>query len=110
MIEGIKSISFIRKSLGKSEFKIVNDNGLYIYIKNKKIEISKEEMLYFLDNFFRIIDNWEKEYIDNGGIDFENWELLINYSDNTNKRYYGKGKYPDNFGALENLILEFMSK
>ena len=62
-----------------------------------------------LDNFFRIIDNWDKEYIENNGLDHEYWELLINYSDNTIKRYSGNGKYPNNFRALENLILEFIS-
>lgn len=110
MIEGIKSISFIRESFGKSKFKLINDNGLYIYINNKKRKISEEEMLCFLDNFFRIIDNWEKEYINNTGIDFEYWELLINYSDGTNKRYSGKGKYPNNFRALEDLFFDFLDK
>ena len=109
MIDGIKSISFIRESLGKSEFKVINDNGLYIIMNNRKREMSKEKMLYFLDNFFRIIDNWDKEYIGNNGLDHEYWELLINYSDNTIKRYSGNGKYPNNFRAFENLILEFIS-
>lgn len=110
MIDGIKSIILIKEGLAKSEFKIINDDGFNMYFNNEIKRLNNDLMLYFLDKFFRIIADWKNEYINNNGIDYEYWDLKIEYSDNSIKEYKGRGMYPNNFIALENLIFEIYDK
>ena len=74
-------------------------------IKYKDISsiISEEKVFEYLKNLFRIIDNWDKEYINTRVIDSDNWKLSIVYYNDNVKEYFGKSSYPNNFEALERL-------
>lgn len=92
-----------------------------IYEKNNKrliISINNESKLQYndilkaidnilvfkyLDSLYRIINDWEKEYINTRIIDGDNWKLSITYINGNKKEYYGKSSYPINFEAFERL-------
>lgn len=113
MLEGIRSVILKRQGFTDNYevFKVVNNNGFYMYI-NEGIakRVDNKLMLYFFDNFFRVISDWKHEYINNYGVDLENWSLRIEYGDGNIKEYHGKGMYPDNFNVLESLIYEMIDK
>ncbi len=92
-----------------------------IYEKNNKkliISINKESKIQYndilktinntlvfkyLESLYRIIDKWQKEYINTGIIDRANWKLSILYTNGSKREYYGKSSYPTNFEAFERL-------
>ncbi|MDE5587108.1 MAG: hypothetical protein K2I72_01900, partial [Bacilli bacterium] len=58
---GVKSVIFERNN----QSLIINiDNESKISYKDISKIVDNEEIFKYLDSLFRIIDNWEKEYID----------------------------------------------
>lgn len=88
------------------------DIGEKIQIKYKDISsvISEEKFFKYLEKFFGIIDNWDKEYINTNVIDVNNWKLSIIYSNGNKKEYRGKSSYPNNFEAFERLNQELIDE
>ena len=86
--------------------------GEKIQIKYKDISsvISEERFFKYLEKFFGIIDNWDKEYINTNVIDGNNWKLSIIYSNGNKKEYRGKSSYPNNFEAFERLNQELIDE
>ena len=84
--------------------------GEKIQIKYKDISsiISEEKFFKYLEKFFCIIDNWDKEYINTNVIDGNNWKLSIIYSNSDEKEYRGKSSFPNNFEAFERLNQELI--
>ena len=89
-----------------------NNNSLIISvnIEESTIEnndilrtIDNELILKYLDSLYRIIDDWQKEYINTTIIDGDNWKLSIVYTNGNKKEYFGKSSYPKNFEAFERL-------
>lgn len=88
-----------------------NNQRLIISINNEsKIQYNDilkaiDNILVFkyLDSLYRIINDWEKEYINTRIIDGDHWKLSITYINGNKKEYYGKANYPTNFEALERL-------
>lgn len=81
-----------------------------IYYNNLKKTVNNELIFNYLKKFFRIIDDWKKEYIDYNYIDGNNWNLTINYINNEKKEYYGKLCFPKNFETFENLNQEMIKE
>lgn len=96
----------------------INNQALIINIGEKnQIEykdilgtVSQEKIFEYLENFFGIIDNWDKEYINTSMIDGINWDLSIIYYDGNKKEYRGRAKYPNNFEAFERLNQKLINK
>ncbi len=65
--------------------------GKGIISNDRIVNISDDD----LDNFFRIISNWNSEYISNNGIDNE--ETIINID---KKRCIIRGDYPYNYNEF----------
>lgn len=84
---------------------IVSINSEETKIENNDISKSIDNKLVFkyLDSLYRIIDDWQKEYINTKIIDGDNWKLSIIYANGSKREYYGKSSYPTNFEALERL-------
>jgi len=57
----------------------------------------------FLDQLFRIVDNWNEKYINNNTFDGTEWQLVIKFRDGHSRQYDGKDAYPNNFEAIESL-------
>ena len=88
----------------------INNSKLIIDIENCSVfyndinkKINEDILFNYLERFFSIIPDWEEEYIDNSIIDGNMWELIINYTDCSQKKYHGKAKYPINFDSLEEI-------
>lgn len=81
-------------------------------IQYNNISKSIDNILIFkyLDSFFRIIYDWQKEYINPTIIDGDNWELSITYINGDKTEYRGKSCYPNNFEALERLNKELIDE
>ena len=84
---------------------VININNEESKIQNNDISKSIDNKLVFkyLDSLYRIIDGWQKEYIDTRIIDGDSWKLSITYINGSRREYYGKSSYPTNFEALERL-------
>ncbi len=89
-----------------------NNRSLVIDINNEKSKIQNNDIsksidnkfvFKYLDSLYRIIDGWQKEYIDTRIIDGDSWNLSITYINGSKREYYGKSSYPTNFEALERL-------
>jgi len=89
-----------------------NNKSLIISINNEESKIQNNDILKsidnkfvfkYLDSLYRIIDDWQKEYIDTRIIDGDSWKLSITYINGSKREYYGKSSYPTNFEALERL-------
>ena len=88
-----------------------NNKKLIISINNEsKIQyndilksINNILIFKYLDSLYRIIDDWQKEYINTKIIDGDTWKLVITYINGNKKEYYGKSSYPANFEAFERL-------
>lgn len=87
-----------------------NNERLVITINESKIQykdifkpIENQLIFKYLNSLYKIIDSWQKEYIDAKIIDGNNWKLSIIYINGNKKKYYGKSSYPSNFEALERL-------
>jgi hypothetical protein len=96
-----------------------NNNNLIISINNEKFTIQNNDFLKsidnkiifnYLDSLFRIIDDWQKEYIDTKIIDGDSWKLSITYVNGRKREYYGKSSYPTNFEAFERINRELIDE
>ena len=96
-----------------------NNNSLIISINNYECIIQNNDILISIDNklvykyfdsLYRIIDDWQKEYIDTRIIDGDSWKLSITYMDGSKQEYYGKSSYPTNFEAFERLNQQLISE
>ena len=88
MINDVKEIIYIKKIMPSSSeyFKLeINDDKNLVkymddrnFIKELNINIvSNEIVIEFLSLFFRTIDSWKEEYIDNSVVDGIEWDLKI---------------------------------
>ena len=91
---------------------IISINNYECIIKNNDILISIDNKLVYkyFDSLYRIIDDWQKEYIDTRIIDGDSWKLSITYMDGSKQEYYGKSSYPTNFEAFERLNQQLISE
>ena len=105
---GVKHITY-EKNNKRLSISINNEEST---IKTNDIlkSINNELVLKYLDSLYRIIDNWQKEYIDTSVIDGDSWNLSITYVNGNKKEYYGKASYPTNFEALERLNKELIDE
>ena len=96
-----------------------NNNTLIISINSEKCSIQNNAFLKsidnkiifkYLDSLFRIIENWQKEYIDTAIIDGDSWKLSITYVNGRKREYYGKSSYPTNFEAFERINRELIDE
>lgn len=76
--------------------------------KQETISISDTYIIRFLDSFFRIIEEWDENYIQINTLDRTQWHLTIKFKNGNNKQYYGSGLYPNNFNAFEKLKKELI--
>ena len=91
---------------------IVENECCYIALKNWSGDVpSKEDGTpIYKDEFLQKLDlldlyEWKHRYIDYDVLDGEQWELLLDFSDNGKPiKIYGSNKYPDNFYDLEELF------
>ncbi len=96
-----------------------NNNSLIISINNYECIIQNNDILISIDNklvykyfdsLYRIIDDWQKEYIDTKIIDGDSWKLSITYVNGRKREYYGKSSYPTNFEAFERINRELIDE
>jgi len=85
----------------KEMYAIIDLNSKAITINNKSFLISE----YEIDNLFRIIRLWNKEYINNQIIDSEEFNIKI-YSNDKIDTIKGKGNYPNNYNEFKNWLGE----
>ena len=97
---GVKSIIY-----EKNNKKLIINIDKESKIQYNDILKSLDNILVFkyLDSLYRIIDDWQKEYINMKIIDGDRWKLTITYINGNKKEYYGKSSYPTNFEAFERL-------
>lgn len=99
-VNNVKSIIF-EDGYDKMSIDIGNRNT--VTYNSTTITITNDELFNYLFLLFKIIEDWQTEYIDLTVIDGGIWKLSIDYLDGTKKKYLGRSKYPSNFHALENL-------
>lgn len=96
-----------------------NNRSLVIDINNEESKIQNNDIskstdnkfvFKYLNSLYRIIDGWQKEYIDTRIIDGDSWKLSITYINGSKQEYYGKSCYPTNFEALERLNQELIDE
>ena len=122
MINFVKSVSYVKKTMLSSEeyfqIKILKDKNVVRYYNTKSVnaldnpiikEIDNEMAKEFLDQLFRIIDDWESEYINSNFLDGFEWQLEIKYQDNEVLYYSGKNDFPDNFEYLDRLKYKLLN-
>ena len=80
----------------------INDESKIQYNNISKL-IDNKLVFKYLDSLYRIIDDWQKEYINTKIIDGDDWKLSIIYANGSKREYYGKSSYPMNFEAIERL-------
>ena len=97
---GVKSIVYQHN---KENFIITIDEKCTIQYLNITKEVEKKLILDYLDVFFRIISEWDNEYIDLETIDGNEWSLTITFENDEKEVFSGKAKYPKNFEAYERL-------
>lgn len=118
MIKLVKEYVYMKKEIGikAQSYKIeINDNEntlIYTdYLNNlHTLKVSDENVSLFFDSFFRIIDDWKEEYIDNTIIDGLEWKIKIKYKNGYVKKYYGKNKTPINFSMIDKIQKEFIER
>lgn len=71
------------------------------YLNNKKYSVDDK----FLDEIVSIITYWDNEYGIGKGIDMEEFTITV-YSNKKKTKYHGKGKYPDNYSRIKELLGE----
>lgn len=89
-----------------------NNKSLIINIDKQSIiqyndifkKIDNATIFKYLDYLYRIIDDWQKEYINTKIIDGSNWKLSITYINGQKREYSGRSCYPANFEVFENKI------
>ena len=95
---GVKNIIFEKNN--ERLIISINDESKIQY-NNVLKSIDNILVFKYLDSLYRIIYDWQKEYINIKTIDGDNWKLTITYIDEKKKEYYGRASYPANFEALE---------
>lgn len=121
MINDVKEIIYIKKMMPLSseyfKLEINDDKNLVKYMNNKNFTkgpnintVSSEIVIKFLDLFFRTIDSWKEEYIDNSAVDGIEWDLKIIYKNGHEEYYCGKNDFPDNYEILDKLIEKMINK
>ena len=92
MVIGVKFVIYEKNnrnfiiSINDEESKVEN-NYFSKTIDNKLV-------FKYLDSLYRIIDGWQKEYIDTRIIGGDSWKLSITYINGSRREYYGKSSYP----------------
>ena len=71
------------------------------YLNNKKYNVDDK----FLDEIVNTILYWDNEYGIGKGIDMEEFTIIV-YSNKKKTKYHGKGKYPDNYSRIKELLGE----
>lgn len=94
---GVKSIIY---ESNNNSFNISINDEIKIQYKSILKLIDKELFFKYLDSLFRIIEDWQKEYINTKIIASDYWKLSIIYIDGEKKEYGGKSSYPNNFEAF----------
>ena len=99
------------------KLEINDDKNLVKYMDNRKFNkgsnintVSNKIVIEFLDLFFRTIDSWKEEYIDNSAVDGIEWDLKIIYKNGHEEYYCGKNDFPDNYEILDKLIEKMINK
>ena len=80
---------------------LINYLDKVCYLDNKKYTVDDK----FLDEIVRIITYWDNEYGVGKGIDIEEFTITV-YSNKKKTKYHGKGKYPDNYFRIKQLLGE----
>ena len=104
---GVKNVIFENNNTSL----VINvGNKCYLYYNGITNSIDNKKMFNYLISLHRIIDNWEKEYINTTVIDGSSWKLSIIYTDGNKIEYRGRSNYPTNFEALERLNQELINE
>lgn len=96
-------------SVNKVEINIINiGNSVHVLldIKNNSIKINEVEKSISderIEEFFRIIRLWQKEYKNSKSIDLEKFNIRI-FSNEYQHTIIGDGDYPDNYLELKKWI------
>ena len=72
---------------------------LKAYKDNNEINIDEE----YIKRLLRVICLWDKEYTDDSKMDASSYEIKIYYEGKCDT-YYGKGKYPNNYQELIDML------
>lgn len=116
LIMEIKSIVYEKKAMPTLEehfkLEIGEHINLFEYTINKnKVKddtINNELVTQFVDNLFRIIDDWQSNYENSNLIDGTEWNLQIMYRNGKIQSYSGKNNFPNNFEYLEKIKSELI--
>ncbi len=103
----LKSIVYERNH---NSFTISIDNEIKIKYNEISKTVNDKLFFHYLNFLYRIIDDWQKEYIDIKNIDGDDWKLTITYTNGNIKEYYGNASFPYNFEAFERLNQEFIEE
>lgn len=111
LIMEIKSIVYEKKAMPTIEehFKLeIEENiNLFEYTINKnKIKaenINNKLVIQFIDDLFRIIDDWKSNYENSNLIDGTEWNLQIMYRNGKIQSYSGRNNFPNNFECIEKI-------
>ncbi len=90
------------------EINIANNNYL-IDVHKKIIQTNVKEKAISqeaIDNFLRIIRNWDKKYFDNKIIDGEKFKIIISYN-GKKEIIEGLGGYPSNYHELKTFLVMY---
>ncbi len=74
-------------------FVVPNTLKVYIHGQEKEIEAG------MIDRLMDIICKWDYEYIDDSVLDATTFSVKV-YTNSGMDRYFGSGKYPDNFDTF----------
>ncbi len=85
-------------------------NNPTIKYNNELYNIDYELVFKYIRSLYSITEDWKEEYINTTEIDGNSWELIIEYSNDTEKVYSGKSSYPDNFDTFEELIYKTLNE
>lgn len=88
----------------------INERDSEIKTNDFSMSVDNKLIIRYLDCLYRIIDNWQKEYVDIKVIDGNIWQLTIINSDGSKREYKGKASYPYNFEALEGLNIKLIEE
>ena len=85
---------------------ILNQYSALISYSNKVCYLNDKKYLVddsFLNSIKDIISGWKQEYGTSNGIDIEEFTVTV-YSNKKKYTYHGKGKFPNNYSQLKELL------
>ena len=98
---------YIQKNINK-----LNTTGSTFFLDPKelmeikgKLKNNQYTIYYPYKDSEKVILYWDNEYGTGKGIDMEEFTIIV-YSNKKKTKYHGKGKYPDNYSRIKELLGE----